>query len=152
WIASAAFTTWLCIHNHQMPEDDIDEDDAAKDQTSKRKRARRKIERRKGMSGHKLWVIVLLKDAFIGLGSVAMVFLSTSGVFNTCSCWSAWMWNYSKGTPNEAVVPLNTADTYNDRTRSIYSLAVAICIGVQILFFACVIWPFKYGIEIVRRT
>ncbi|KAK4126776.1 hypothetical protein N657DRAFT_630738 [Parathielavia appendiculata] len=37
--------------------------------------------------------VLLLKDGIVGLGRLAAVFLSTSGVFNDCFCWSAYMWH-----------------------------------------------------------
>lgn len=98
-------------------------------------------------NGHKIWKIVLYKDAFIGVGSVGMVLLSTVGAFNYCWCWSAYMQRREN-----AYVPLITESAYKSNAKSTYSVVVAASIGAQLIFFVAIMIVYRSGLRLVRWT
>jgi hypothetical protein len=105
------------------------------------------IRYKKRFSGHTLWLVVLIKDAIIGLSSISMIILSTGGLFNNCWCWSAHM------TRRQGVyVPLSTDEGYAVNARNIYSIVVGTCIGVQFLFYVGLMLWWQQGVELVRWT
>jgi hypothetical protein len=94
---------------------------------------------------HKLWTLILAKDAFIATTCVAIIFLSTAGVFNNCYCWSAYMtWH------DEAVVPLNSDEEYKANAVNIYSGVVVSVVGAQVVFFLAVTGYYWQGLSIAR--
>jgi hypothetical protein len=100
------------------------------------------------MSGHKLWLIVLTKDAILGLSSIILIFLSTSGLCNNCWCWAAFPMRGRGG----AYVPLNTDELYNEYAHHLYSVVVSAVIGSQLLFLAVILYWWRDGLKIVRWT
>ncbi|KAI9170841.1 hypothetical protein HJFPF1_00315 [Paramyrothecium foliicola] len=122
WFASTACTTWLHINQPFQ------------------------------LNSQALWVVIVLKDAVIGIVSLGMVFLSTSGIFNNCYCWSAFMWHrYIPGDwGREAYVPLNASDDYEKFAKRIYSPVVFGCLAAQLAFFFFVIFIWWDGINVVR--
>jgi len=103
-------------------------------------------------SERKRWYVLLVKDAIIGAGGVAVVLLSTSGVFNNCWCWSAYMWHW--GLPGdqgrEAFVPLTTEDEYNSRADIVYWPVVWTSLSLQLAFFFGIVFIWWDGITVVR--
>jgi hypothetical protein len=98
------------------------------------------------------WYVLLLKDAIVGLGGLAVVFLSTSGVFNSCWCWSGYMWH--RWLPGDwgrqAFVPLNTDEEYTLRASTVYEHVVWASLLAQIAFFFGIVFLWWDGITVVR--
>lgn len=105
-----------------------------------------------GMSDRALYVLVMLKDGFFSILGLGLVFLSTSGIFNNCYCWSAYMWHrFLPGDwGEEAFVPLSTEQAYGFNAVNIYSHVVFACLGAQLAFFAFVVFLWWDGIYVVR--
>jgi hypothetical protein len=100
------------------------------------------------MSGHRLWLTVLIKDAILGLTSITLIFLSTSGLCNNCWCWAAFPMRGRAG----AYVPLNTDELYDEYAHHLYSVVVGTVIGSQLLFYAAILYWWRDGLKIVRWT
>ncbi len=83
--------------------------------------------------GPRLWKIILCKDAIIGISSLLLIFLSTGGAFNNCSCWSTDPFRHER-----AHVPLNWT--------------VGSVVAAQILFFTGVLVWSWHGVKLVRWT
>ena len=49
-----------------------------------------------------------------------------------------------------AYVPLNTDHSYEENAHTIYSIVVGSCIGVQLLFYAGLMWWWWNGVKLVR--
>lgn len=98
------------------------------------------------------WHIMLIKDAVVGLGGLAVIFLSTAGVFNNCWCWSAYMWH--RWIPGdwgrEAFVSLNSKKEYLKRADHVYAPVVAACLAAQLLFVLGVVVFWWDGVGVVR--
>lgn len=94
---------------------------------------------------HGLWLRVLVKDLIIGIGSLLMIFLSTAGAFNNCWCWSRGIILGKNG-----FVPLNTDKGYKERAQHNYSIAVGMCLGIQILFYFGLVFWWHHGVKLVR--
>jgi hypothetical protein len=105
-----------------------------------------------GWSGQVLWIMILVKDGVVGFVGLGLVFLSTSGLFNSCYCWSAYMFHrflpFDWG--REAWVPLNTDDVYDSYARRIYTPIVFGCLGAQLLFYAFIMFIWWDGVSVVR--
>lgn len=100
-------------------------------------------------SERKRWYVLLVKDAIIGAGCLTIVFMSTSGVFNNCWCWSAYMWHW-RDWGREAFVPLATEDEYNSLADLVYWPVVWTCLSLQLAFFFCIVFIWWDGITVVR--
>lgn len=100
----------------------------------------------KRVSGHVLWICVLIKDFVVGSGSLFLILGSAVGLFNSCYCWSL---SLTKG-EEDAVVPLDTDAYYTDNTRKIYSYAVWGCIGLETGLYAFIIYRWWDGVKLVR--
>ena len=98
-------------------------------------------------TGHQLWVLILLKDAFVSILGVSIIALSTAGLFNNCWCWSTHMQHL-----NTIYVPLNVIHTYELNAKSIYSFVVAACMTAQVLFYLGIISWYRHGMKLVRWT
>ncbi|KAF2866298.1 hypothetical protein BDV95DRAFT_611762 [Massariosphaeria phaeospora] len=81
------------------------------------------------------WRVVLVKDALIAMPMVILVFFATSGLFNSCWCWSGV---YAFG--ELAHVPLNTLPQFSYYNKTIYPILVAVCLALQVLVFAAMMW------------
>ena len=97
------------------------------------------------MLGRTQWYITLVKDALIGIPSVALIFLATAGVFNSCWCWSGV---YSLG--KAARVPLNPVPEFLLWNRTTYPALVGACLFFQILVFVAMMKVSWAGWEIMR--
>jgi hypothetical protein len=104
------------------------------------------------LSGATLWTLVIIKDSIIGLAALALVFLSTSGLFNSCYCWSTYMWH--RWIPGDwgdkAYVQLTTSDLYDEWARKVYSPVVYGSLGLQVIYFFFVLILWWDGIYVVR--
>jgi hypothetical protein len=124
WLFSAFFTffTW-CILPRFLPKD--------------------LRERYKFSNVH--WWVVLIKDFSIGLPSIAMIFLSTAGLFNSCYCWSVTLTLHEM-----ASFPLNTDPGYVARNKGIYPAAVGICLALELGLVWAVVHFWRRGLAVMR--
>jgi hypothetical protein len=100
------------------------------------------------VTGKYHWYFVIVKDTFIAIPSLAMIFLSSSGLFNSCWCWSAV---YSRGLSN-AVVLLDPDPIRKHNAETIYPGLVGTCIVLQALAFLLMISLSKRGRSLLRRV
>lgn len=98
------------------------------------------------ITGKYHWRFVLFKDALIAIPSVLIIFLSSSGLFNSCFCWSGWL-TYGK---NGARVPLVTDGFYEIKDRTLYPGVVGITIFLQIGVAVGVWWGWRNGLWLAR--
>ncbi|KAH7313981.1 hypothetical protein B0I35DRAFT_410904 [Stachybotrys elegans] len=118
WLLSVACTTWM---HHAKPF---------------------------GLSNRTLWVLVTIKDGIVGIASLALVFLSTTGLFNSCYCWASYMWHNVRHT--QPHVPLEASDTYDHHAVWIYGPIVFGCLLLQLIFFVVVLAIWWDGVYVVR--
>lgn len=91
------------------------------------------------------WRFILIKDAFIATSSIIVIFLSSSGLFNSCFCWSGIF--YYRGS---ARVPLNINPFYDYKDGTLYPAVVAICLFLQIFTFAVIAISWRNGLRVMR--
>ncbi|KAL9040358.1 MAG: hypothetical protein Q9214_004516 [Letrouitia sp. 1 TL-2023] len=88
---------------------------------------------------------VLAKDTLIAIPSIAIIFLSASGLFNSCKCWSGYLY-YGKG----AHVALNTEPFFERNDRTIYPLVFGVCLAAQLALFGTVAAVWRRGFKVFR--
>ncbi|KAL9607527.1 MAG: hypothetical protein Q9167_007567 [Letrouitia subvulpina] len=88
---------------------------------------------------------VLAKDTLIAIPSIAIIFLSASGLFNSCKCWSGFLY-YGKG----AHVALNTEPFFERNDRTIYPLVFGVCLAAQLALFGTVAVVWRRGFRVFR--
>lgn len=88
---------------------------------------------------------VLAKDTLIAIPSIAIIFLSASGMFNSCKCWSGYLY-YGKG----AHVALNTAPFFERNDRTIYPLVFGVCLAAQLVLFGTIAVMWRRGFRVFR--
>ena len=91
------------------------------------------------------WYFVLAKDALIAVPTVAVMFLSGSGLFNTCKCWSGYL--YYHKTPR---VSLNTHPFFTKNDSTLYQYLVWSCLALQGLLFSTIMVRWRKGLEVFR--
>lgn len=91
------------------------------------------------------WYLTLTKDAFIAIPSVLFIFLATSGLFNSCWCWSGV---YSLG--KLARVPLNPTPQFDLYNKTTYPILVGVCLGLQIVVFFVMMKAVWVGWNVIR--
>jgi hypothetical protein len=92
------------------------------------------------------WWLTNLKDACIAIPSVVMIFLQSSGLFNSCYCWgSAW----SRGP--DAYVQLDPDKDRKHNAETIYPALVWACLGLQAAVFLLALRISKRGRSMTRR-
>lgn len=157
WLLSVAFTTWM--HADKIPRSsdknplrELDDDLGSATDGPSSHAPDSAAQKPGGWSEQTRWTVVLVKDLCVGTGLLALVFLSTSGVFNNCFCWSDKMWhNILPGDWGRlAFVPLNTEDAYGSRSQLVYGPVVYICLGAQLAFVALVVFLWWDGISVIR--
>lgn len=90
------------------------------------------------------WRFILVKDACIALPSFLMFFLSTSGLFNSCWCWSG-PWEY----PGKGRVML--PDKFYVSNGSImYPMTLSTGLLLQLLVVACIVYFWRRGFRVLR--
>jgi hypothetical protein len=98
------------------------------------------------ITGKYHWRFVLFKDAIIAIPSILIIFLSSSGLFNSCFCWSGWFSYGNKG----ARVSLVTDSFYETEDRTLYPAVVAITIFLQIGVAVGVWLGWRRGLKLAR--
>ena len=91
------------------------------------------------------WHLVLWKDALIGVTSLLMIFLSSSGLFNSCTCSSGYFYHGAR-----AHVPLNADPFYQRKDKTIYPAVVAISLVLQLVVFGLIAWIWWNGLQLMR--
>ena len=95
-------------------------------------------------TGKHHWYFVLAKDALIAVPTVAVMFLSGSGLFNTCKCWSGYLYYR---TPR---VSLNTHPFFTKNDSTLYQYIVWSCLALQGLVFLIIMVRWRKGLEVLR--
>jgi hypothetical protein len=91
------------------------------------------------------WHIVLVKDTFLAVPSVVLIFLACAGRFNSCWCWSGV---FSLGA--KARVPLNAIPEFAAYNKLTYPILVAACLTIQCATFVGMVWVGWRGWNIMR--
>ncbi|KAJ0426862.1 hypothetical protein BJY00DRAFT_306855 [Aspergillus carlsbadensis] len=90
--------------------------------------------------------LTLIKDAVIGIPVLAVIVLSSCGIFNSCFCWSA-LFSRRGG----AYVVLDDRDERGFNARTWYPGLVAACLGLQMVVFFLMMWMMRHGEVIFGR-
>lgn len=91
------------------------------------------------------WHFVLWKDGLIGITSLLMIFLSSSGLFNSCFCVSGFF--YYRGGGH---VPLNADPFYERKNNTVYPAVVTICLVLELLVFGLITRIWWNGLQVMR--
>ncbi len=91
------------------------------------------------------WHFVLWKDGILGIASLLLIFLSSSGLFNSCFCFSGYY--YYRGRSH---VPLNSNPFYERKNDTIYPAVVAICLCLELAVFAVIVTIWWHGLQLMR--
>jgi hypothetical protein len=97
-------------------------------------------------TGRYHWWITLTKDAIIAIPSLLMIFLQSSGIFNSCYCWGSV---YSRGAL--AYVQLEPDNDRKHNAETIYPALVWACLGLQALVFLVALRLSKRGRLMMRK-
>lgn len=97
------------------------------------------------VTGKSHWRFTLAKDSIMAIPSVVIIFLSSSGLFNSCRCWSNV---YTPG--SRAYIRLNVEPLFEQNARTVYPALVAICLTLQLVVFGCMVYLGKNGLRIMR--
>lgn len=100
--------------------------------------------RRAFATGMYHWRFVLIKDACVAMPSFLIMFLSASGLFNFCWCWSGPFQYLGKGR-----VPLPEI-VYLKNAKSIYPtiVGVTLLLEIAVVIMAAVVW--RRGLRLLR--
>ncbi|KAI9776737.1 MAG: hypothetical protein M1839_009381 [Geoglossum umbratile] len=94
----------------------------------------------------KHWYWILIKDSVIAFVSLNTIFLSSAGLFNTCTCWSG-IFRFGR---EKARIPMNVVPIFKEYDEGIYPIVVGICLGLQVLFFILVTIKTGRGLRVMR--
>jgi hypothetical protein len=89
------------------------------------------------------WHFVLWKDALVGVTSLLMITLSSSGLFNSCSCASGLFHNGAR-------VELNSDPFYRRKNKTVYPAVVAICLVLELVVFSLIAGFWWNGLQLMR--
>ncbi|KAF1815668.1 hypothetical protein P152DRAFT_464462 [Eremomyces bilateralis CBS 781.70] len=98
-------------------------------------------------SGKYHWYLTTAKDAMISLSVLTIVILSSTGLFNTCWCWSAV---YSLGI--HAHVILDPIDERKHYGLTLYPTLVGICLGLQLFAYISMYLIMRPGAHVFRLS
>jgi hypothetical protein len=84
-----------------------------------------------GLKGRCHWVLMLIKDFLIAVPSLFLLFASSSGLFNSCWCWSGV---YMRGR-EKARIALNTELTFKPYIHKLYPALFGSCLALQLCAF-----------------
>lgn len=91
------------------------------------------------------WHFVLWKDALIGITSLLIIFLSSSGLFNSCYCFSGSFYHRDR-----AHIPLNSDPFYERKNNTIFPAVVTICLFLELAVFATIAKVWWNGLQVMR--
>lgn len=97
------------------------------------------------LTGKYHWHFVLWKDAVIGIISLLAIFLSSSGLFNSCYCFSGSF--YHRG---RAHIPLNSDPFYKRKNNTVFPAVVGICLFLELAVFAIIAGIWWNGLQVMR--
>jgi hypothetical protein len=100
------------------------------------------------ITGKYHWRFVCIKDFVIATPSLVMIFLSSSGMFNSCWCWSAV---YSRGL-EKAVVLLDPDPARKHNAETVYPGLVSACLFLQTVVFLVNLKMSSRGRSLLRRV
>ena len=88
------------------------------------------------ITGKYLWYCILIKDSIIAVPALALIIVTSCGLFNSCYCWSgALLHGRSK-----ASVALNPVSAFNHNDSVIYPAMVGTGLFLQIIVFLLILW------------
>lgn len=88
------------------------------------------------VTGKYLWYFILIKDSIIAVPALALIIVTSCGLFNTCYCWSgALVLGRSK-----ASVALDPVSAFNRNDDVIYPAMVATGLFLQVSVFLLILW------------
>lgn len=90
------------------------------------------------------WRFVLIKDAGIALPSFLVFFLSTSGLFNSCWCWSG-PWEYPG--VGRVILPVTF---YESNGAIMYPMTLSAALLLQLFVVACIVFFWRRGFRLLR--
>lgn len=100
----------------------------------------------KSITGRYLWYFILIKDSFIAVPALALIIVTSCGLFNNCYCWSgALVHGRSK-----ASVALNPVSAFNRNNNVIYPAMVATGLFLQIAVFLFILWVGRRCFAVMR--
>lgn len=92
------------------------------------------------ITGRYLWYFILIKDSFIAVPALALIIMTSCGLFNSCYCWSgALVLGRSK-----ASVALDPVSALNRNNHVVYPAMVAIGLSLQISVFLLIFWTRRW--------
>jgi hypothetical protein len=98
------------------------------------------------LTGKYHWRFVLIKDFIVALSSMVVIFLSSSGVFNSCFCWSGYFYYGRKN----AFLPLNSDPFYEKNDRTIYPAIVGVTLILHFCTFGAIAVFGRKGLKLMR--
>ncbi|EPE36522.1 hypothetical protein GLAREA_08685 [Glarea lozoyensis ATCC 20868] len=96
----------------------------------------------------RLWRMIMCKDVVIAVPTVILLFLSSSGLFNTCWCWSGVMMHLHSR--EKAKVGLNTDLSFRPYITRLYPALFGICLTLQMLTFMVMFINGWKGLTLMR--
>lgn len=97
------------------------------------------------LAGKHRWYFILTKDALIGVPSITIIFLSACGLFNSCNCWSGYL--YHRRDPR---VALNVHSFFERNDHTVYPLVFGVCLAAQLTIFGIVTIVWRRGFRVLR--
>jgi hypothetical protein len=101
-----------------------------------------------GIQGRWHWRITISKDIFIAFSTLALLFASSSGLFNTCWCWSGVMMHLNN--KKKASVGLNTDLSFRPYIITLYPALFGICLALQMFTFVGMFLNGWKGLTLMR--
>lgn len=98
------------------------------------------------ITGRYLWYLILTKDSFIAVPALALIIITSCGLFNSCYCWSGAL-VHGRG---KASVALNPVSAFNHNDDVIYPAMVATGLFLQIFVFLIILWTGRRCFEVMR--
>jgi hypothetical protein len=97
-------------------------------------------------TGRYHWHLTVIKDAVIAIPALLIIFLMSSGIFNSCYCWSS-VW--SRGV--RAYIQLDQDRDRKHNAETIYPALVWACLGFQTFMFFVAMRLSKRGRSMMRK-
>jgi hypothetical protein len=101
-----------------------------------------------GSKNSSLWRMVMFKDILIAVPTLVLLFLSSSGLFNTCWCWSGVMMHLHN--KEKARIGLNTDLSFRPYITRLYPALFGLCLALQMLTFMVMFINGWKGLTLMR--
>ena len=92
------------------------------------------------------WQLTHIKDSCIVVPALFLLFASSSGLFNTCWCWSG-VWTRGR---LGARIQLNTDESFRPYLDKLYPVVFASCLALQLCIFAAMLAIGRDGLGLMR--